>query len=453
MSGNDRISALHDTYLDHILSYLPTEQAVQTSVLSKRWNKVWASVPVLEYDFSEFWRLKHGTLLINEHSECHENFVRLIDAVLASRRGQQIDRFTLVWKYQIKEYQDHDHPVRRWISLVLVQSPRVLSIYVQPSDAYVDVPDMAFTCSSLEEMKLQVDQEYFLEVLEPKLVNLPSLKRLNLGYFTITADFMSKLLLGCPKLEELELYACGLNFSQIYCGNLKSLVLNGCCILEEIRVSIPSLQYLKVTIMSSDTAEFAFENMSSLVKASVCFFTEHVQRVTQFYNSEAKILNNLLRVTNLDVVLHGSEAVGMLKHALNNCPYFENLKAVHFENFDGCLIYSMDMIECLVQHSPILENLTFYCCEDLSDEFKKKLRKIVCEHENCQLVESKQGHIYESLDEIEELLHGSMRHVTETTDDDDEEAGGGGVGGGGDDVVGGEAGLAEEEEEEGDVEQ
>ncbi|KAF3324961.1 hypothetical protein FCM35_KLT11118 [Carex littledalei] len=471
MRGIDGISALPDSVLEHILSSLPTKKAVGTSALSKRWKNVWASVPVLEFDFADFWsedtfsRTKYSTY-VNEHSECHENFVRLIDAVLASRQGQQIDRFTLVWKYQVKSYHYHGHPVRRWIKLVLRQSPRVLSIYVKPSDTDVEVPGIAFTCSSLEEMKLQVDQEEWPEVLEPKLVNLPSLKRLNLGYFTIKADFMSKLLLGCPKLEELELYACGLNLSQISCSNLKSLVLDGCCNFAEIRVSIPSLQYLKVTIMSSQTAGFVFENMPLLVKASVCFLTD-VEFERAFYNSEAKILNGLSSVTNLDVVLHGSEAAGMLKHALKNCPYFENLKAVHFENFDGCLIYCLDMIDRLVWHSPILEKLTFYCCKDLCDEIEllEMLREVVSEHENCQLVESKQqGHIYESLDELKKLLlrymlrfEKMMMEVTaaEVDAEAEEEDGGGGVGGEAwweeGEAGEGEEGLAEEEE--GDVEQ
>ena len=180
------------------------------------------------------------------------------------------------------------------------------------------MPDMVFTCSSLQEMKLQVDQEDWAEVLEPELVNLPSLKRLNLGYFTIKADFMSKLLLGCPKLEELELFCCGLNLSQISCSNLKSLVLDGCCNFEEIRVSIPSLQYLKVTIMSSQTAGFVFENMPLLVKASVCFFTD-VEFERAFYNSEAKILNGLSRVTKLDVVLHGPEAAVISLQIYTKC--------------------------------------------------------------------------------------------------------------------------------------
>jgi hypothetical protein len=46
-SGEDRLSDLPDGVLHHVLSLLPADQAVQTSVLARRWRHLWKGMPAL----------------------------------------------------------------------------------------------------------------------------------------------------------------------------------------------------------------------------------------------------------------------------------------------------------------------------------------------------------------------------------------------------------------------
>ncbi|XP_030969760.1 putative F-box/FBD/LRR-repeat protein At3g59240 [Quercus lobata] len=50
----DRISDLPELILHHILSFLPRKEVSKTCLLSKEWNCVWASFPILDFDRDEF---------------------------------------------------------------------------------------------------------------------------------------------------------------------------------------------------------------------------------------------------------------------------------------------------------------------------------------------------------------------------------------------------------------
>lgn len=52
----DRTSSLPDPLLCHILSFLPTEDAITTSFLSKRWQHLWASFPNLTFRCRRSWK-------------------------------------------------------------------------------------------------------------------------------------------------------------------------------------------------------------------------------------------------------------------------------------------------------------------------------------------------------------------------------------------------------------
>nr|CAB3490023.1 unnamed protein product [Digitaria exilis] len=70
--GDDLTRELPDALLHHVLSFLPVDEAVQTSVLARRWLHLWKDMPVLRLaspkkrfptaeDFdSTFWRARFG---------------------------------------------------------------------------------------------------------------------------------------------------------------------------------------------------------------------------------------------------------------------------------------------------------------------------------------------------------------------------------------------------------
>ncbi|KAH7856210.1 hypothetical protein Vadar_033948 [Vaccinium darrowii] len=57
----DRISQLPEPIIHHILSFLPAEDAVCSSILSKRWHRMWCTFPIFYFKLNEYdYFSKHG---------------------------------------------------------------------------------------------------------------------------------------------------------------------------------------------------------------------------------------------------------------------------------------------------------------------------------------------------------------------------------------------------------
>ncbi|TKY66132.1 F-box/LRR-repeat protein [Spatholobus suberectus] len=184
----DRISSLPDTVLCHVLSFLPTKVAVATSLLCKRWNHLWRSVPVLDFDDDNY----------HTNNETYFRFVRSVYAFILSRdMDQPLQRFCLSSSYLCDPVN-----VKAW--LVAATQHRVEHLdFDYTLDCIFDLPTAVLTCKTLVVFKLS---NVHLSSLKSCSVDLRPLKILHLNSVTFSEDRdLAELLSGSPNLEDLEM--------------------------------------------------------------------------------------------------------------------------------------------------------------------------------------------------------------------------------------------------------
>ncbi|KAJ1404692.1 Leucine-rich repeat domain superfamily [Sesbania bispinosa] len=164
---DDRISKFPDDVLCHILSFLPTEQAIATSVLSKWWRSLWSSVPTLNFDAESY--------LINDKPS--SSFHKLVYATILARcANQPIRRFRLkcdTFHYRLDLFRDYD--VNIWVNAAVERGIEILEIQMRFPGLVLGPRCSIFSCSTLVDLKLiKVDFSAFSSV------HLPSLKILHL---------------------------------------------------------------------------------------------------------------------------------------------------------------------------------------------------------------------------------------------------------------------------------
>ncbi|KAK7293111.1 hypothetical protein RJT34_15972 [Clitoria ternatea] len=191
--SDDRISALPDATLCHILSFLSTREAVGTSLVSKRWKPLWLSVPTLDLDDQTY---------LHSHKP-YSCFLKFVYAAISKTYPQRIKRFRLRCKASNTEPSQSD--LNLWIFAVIQRGIEHLSIYLPFA---LNLPGCIFTCKTLVVLKLH---NVILNAFSS--VNFPSLKNLYLVHvkFPETRSLMH-FLYGCPILQNLVVAGGDLTF-------------------------------------------------------------------------------------------------------------------------------------------------------------------------------------------------------------------------------------------------
>ncbi|KAF3332931.1 F-box protein [Carex littledalei] len=359
----DRISNLPNGILAHILSFVSTKEAIHACILSKTWKYIWTAVPTLEFDFRKFCH--DHRVLDGNIKEYEAKYVQFVEGVMLNREALLLDTFKLNWfNYDCHQYYT-PKSVTEVIPRALKFKPRVLSVNFHLDNCENLDIDSIFNSDSLEDVHLSCN--YDLKKFAPNSINLPHLKNLKLLRQGIGRDFLNKLFLECPVLEELTLCNCALNFDKIYFNILKKLIVVDCHRakeVEKLEIITPSLLYLEIERCYGLTKVSA-SNMLSLVDASIEFGWYELDGVV-IGGSEPNFLGSLSNVTSLHVIVEceiktlliiccNFHMMEKLKNGASNCPTFNNLKRL---SILWRVDYNFDLIAFFLYNSPNLEDIT-----------------------------------------------------------------------------------------------
>ncbi|KAF8085190.1 hypothetical protein N665_0676s0004 [Sinapis alba] len=350
--SRDMFSGLPDPLISHILSFLPTKEAASTSVLSKRWRFLFASVTNLDFKS-------------NDNSP---SFMEFVDMLLALQGNAPLNRLSLY----LTDYPDPVH-VTVWILHVLGRG--VLDLDLRLSE--YPLPPEIFVSKTLVRLKLGEGHDVTFSA-DVESVFLPKLKTLDIDSVVFEEEGVgfAKLLSGCPVLEELVLMSMGWEnweFCSVSATSLKKLKIflddfdeNP----ESVSFDTPNLEYLEYS--DNIARKYPKVNLSSLVEAHLGLqlsedqsadanFSEEDGYFSEGYYDEGKEMvgnatNFLLGLCNVQILYLSAKTLEVLTFCCEATPVFNNLIQLTIEsNYEN----GWDSLPDLLQNCPNLETLIF----------------------------------------------------------------------------------------------
>ncbi|KAM0916854.1 hypothetical protein ACQ4PT_009885 [Festuca glaucescens] len=353
--GADRISALPEELLHHVLSFLRAHEAVRTCALARRWRHLWKSAPALRVTGVKGCK----------NSGWFVNFVR----TLLQRRdpGAHLDSFELELDERDFDFNKPFLPanewhVNGWFQLAVTCGPRVLLALRTTSGIYENPGEY----ETLELLNLPLISHHITR-LELQMVSLRG-RTLNFS--------------GCPALVDLRLEECDIM------GNICSPFLKRLSIILgyfrtdpfRARICLPSLASLEL-IGAMRRAPVLVESMPLLVSAivrldSTCvdycpkndYGDCHDRQCYGCYGAgaydrrgQSVLLNGLSEAAELELSVDSQ--VFIINRDLKLCPTFSKLKTLLLSEWCPGIASDLNVLSCFLQYSPILEKLTLQLTE------------------------------------------------------------------------------------------
>ncbi|XP_021755133.1 putative F-box/LRR-repeat protein At1g56400 isoform X3 [Chenopodium quinoa] len=275
----DRISKLPDFILHHILSYLYTKEAVQLSVISKRWQYVLETFPILDCSegyFGKDLRVINPKLksipkdgrrkIFNQRVE----FMSYIDKKLCRFREKnlRVNKFSLTITLVSNKLSPR---VDTWMELLAGTRIQELNVCIRAGHGRRrDMSKILFTMESLTILNFQ-GRVLLSSRLDRNAVKLYSLVELRLIGVSIDEDTIQDLILCCRSMKVFFLMNC-VGFENLeICDHdkLEKMVYNN--LHRDVKdkkfsIEVPTLKELEITFRNGGEETMVCE----IIIGSVC---------------------------------------------------------------------------------------------------------------------------------------------------------------------------------------
>ncbi|KAK1358837.1 hypothetical protein POM88_043311 [Heracleum sosnowskyi] len=219
--GEDRISGLPDELIHKIYSFLDAKEAVQASVLSKRWKLIWTTLPCLgfgRYDSLPFDDISRYTMFIrhvlsNRNHDSHLSELKMyVPEKLTVKRSVSNKRFRgcVIDKFIQYAISHNVHELNIYCSMNNRRKPIQLSTFSSNSMKKLTLDmllheDFALDLPALTTLHLKKPYRYNRNVPESLFTFLPALRTLCLD-----SSDLSEMSFSLPNLTTLHLDHCRL---------------------------------------------------------------------------------------------------------------------------------------------------------------------------------------------------------------------------------------------------
>ncbi|KAL3651740.1 hypothetical protein CASFOL_004742 [Castilleja foliolosa] len=354
MLSIDRLSALPDEVICHILSFLSTKISVQTSILARRWRFLWAHVPNLDLDSKYF--------------DSTMSFSSTINKVMLIRKEQSINTVSINCE---DFYFDFDEYELETLISSAIQC-NVQNLYLDISNLfwlpqYEALPHLLSGCPVLEELKVHriVGRD-----LDSCYISSPTLERLSID-FPLVESGHGRLKINAPRLGYISIYDCSYDqislspmpylteahiHFHIYASEMESdIYVYSRAVLKFID-SFCKLKCLKLFGTSDEFLDLGLPG--SYVRFSNLFRLE----LTADWHFISKFLES---ANNLEVLVIINKVAKKLQNWIEpnkkRCAcLLSSLKTVTVFEF-GCTEQELNVVRYFLRNAQVLQKMEIYC--------------------------------------------------------------------------------------------